>query len=78
MADGRRVRRYIGWVVFAAALVVAGWIVPRVLPRSPVTIVFVCGLAVLAMKLVERRIRNWFRHLDARRAAELRRTPPRA
>jgi peptidoglycan/LPS O-acetylase OafA/YrhL len=67
-----------GWVVFAAALAIAGWILPRVLPRSPVTIVVVCVLAVLVMKLVEHRIRAWFRRLEARRAAELHRPPPRS
>ena len=76
VADKRGVRRYIGWVVLAAALAIAGWILPRVLPRSPVTIVIVCILAVLVMKLVERRIRTWFRRLEARRAAEPHRSPP--
>jgi len=76
LLDRRRVRRYIGWVVFAAVFAVAVWILPRVLPRSPVTIVVLCVLAVLVMKLVERRIRTWFRRLEARRAAELQRTRP--
>jgi peptidoglycan/LPS O-acetylase OafA/YrhL len=76
LLDRRRVRRYIGWVVFAAVLGIVGWILPRVLPRSPVTIVILCVLAVVVMKLVEHRIRTWFRRLDARRAAELRRTQP--
>ena len=77
LVDRRRVRRYLGWVVFAAVFAVAVWILPRVLPRSPVTIVILCVCAVLVMKLVEHRIRSWFRRLDARRAAELHRTPPR-
>lgn len=76
MTDRRRIRRYIGWAVFAAAMAVAGWILPRILPRSPVTIVILCALAVIVMKLVEHRIRSWFRRLDARRAAALNRTPP--
>ncbi len=76
MADTRRMRRYIGWVVFAVVLAIAGWILPRALPRSPATIVVLCILAVLVMKLVEHRIRTWFRRLEARRAAELRRSPP--
>ncbi len=75
MADTRRVRRYIGWLVFAAVLAVAGWVLPRVLPRSPATIIVLCILAVLVMKLVEYRIRTWFRRLEARRAAELHRSP---
>jgi peptidoglycan/LPS O-acetylase OafA/YrhL len=78
VADKHRMRRYIGWVVFAAALAIAGWILPRILPRSPVTIVVLCVLAVLAMKLVEHRVRTWFRRLEARRAAELHRSPPRS
>jgi len=76
VADRRGVRRYIGWVVFAAVLGVVGWILPRVLPRSPVTIVVLCVLAVVVMKLVEHRIRTWFRRLETRRAAELQRTRP--
>jgi hypothetical protein len=72
----RRLRRWLGWVIFGAALAVAGWILPRVLPRSPVTILILCVVAVVTMKLVERRIRAWFRRLEARRAAELHRSPP--
>ena len=77
MADQRRVRRWIGWAVFIVAFALAGWVLPRVLPRSPLTIVILCALAVLVMKLVEHRIRAWFRRLEARRAAELRDPPPR-
>ena len=78
MLDRRQVRRYIGWIVFAAVFAAAVWILPRVLPRSPVTIVILCVLAVVVMKLVEHRIRTWFRRFDARRAAELHRSPPRS
>jgi len=35
-------------------------VVPRVAPRSPLTIVVLCVLAILTMKLVEHRIRRWF------------------
>lgn len=66
MADHRRVRRWIGWAVFVVALVLAGWILPRLLPRSPVTVLILCVLAVLVMKLVERRVRLWFRYLETR------------
>jgi peptidoglycan/LPS O-acetylase OafA/YrhL len=69
-------RRYMGWVVFAGVFAVAVWILPRVLPRSPFTILILCVCAVFVMKLVEHKIRSWFRRLDARRAAELHRTPP--
>ena len=67
MVDQRRVRRWIGWAVFVAALVIAGWILPRLLPRSPGTVLILCVLAVLVMKLVEHRVRWWFRRLEARR-----------
>lgn len=77
MADHRRVRRGIGWVIFIVAMGLAGWILPRVLPRSPIMILILCLLAVLIMKLVEHRIRAWFRRLEARSAAEPRRSPPR-
>jgi len=77
VADDRRLRRWIGWAVFVAALALAGWILPRVLPRSPFTILVLCVLAVLGMKLVEHRIRAWFRRLAARRAEALRRSSPR-
>ncbi len=76
MADNRGIRRYLGWVVLAVTVAVAGWVLPRVLPRSPATIVIVCVLAVLAMRLVERGVRKWFQRLEARRAAELRRSLP--
>jgi cobalamin biosynthesis protein CobD/CbiB len=77
VADHRRVRRWIGWAIFVAAVGLAGWILPRVLPRSPIMILILCVLAVLTMKLVEHRIRAWFRRLEARHTAELRRSPPR-
>jgi len=67
VVEQRRVRRWIGWAVFVAALVLVGWILPRLLPRSPVTVVILCVVAVLVMKLVERRVRLWFRWLEARR-----------
>ena len=67
MTDVRRMRRWIGWVVFVAALALAGWILPRLLPRSPITVLILCVLAILVMKLVEHRVRLWFRRLDARR-----------
>ena len=76
MIADRRLRRWIGWAIFAGVLAVAGWILPRVLPRSPVKILMLCVAAVLTMKLVEHRVRAWFRRLEARRAAELRRSRP--
>jgi ABC-type Fe3+-siderophore transport system permease subunit len=60
-AGERRLRRLIGSVVFGGILVVGVWILPRFLPRSPLTIVAACVLAVVAMKLVERRLYQWLR-----------------
>jgi hypothetical protein len=51
-------------VVFGAILVVGVWILPRFLPRSPLTIVAACVLAVVAMKLVERRLYQWLRRFQ--------------
>jgi peptidoglycan/LPS O-acetylase OafA/YrhL len=65
--DELRLRRWIGWAVLVVVLALAGWLVPRFLPRSPVTILFVCGLAVLTMKLVEHRVRRWLRRYAERR-----------
>ena len=69
MTDDRRGRRWIGWVVLAAGLAVVLWILPRLLPRSPAVILAASALSVLAMWLVEQRIRAWFRRRDARRVA---------
>ncbi len=44
--------------------------ITRLAPRSPVVILAVCVLAVVAMKLVEHRVHRWFRRweeLDRRR-----------
>jgi len=49
-------------------------VVPRLAPRSPIAIVVLCVLAVLTMKLVEHRIRQWFDRWAKREAA--RTTPP--
>jgi hypothetical protein len=61
VSDDRRLRRWTGWAVLVALLMLASWILPRVLPRSPMTIVVACVLAVATMKLTERRIRQWIR-----------------
>ncbi len=78
MIDGFRARRWIGWAVLAVGLAMVAWVLPRLLPRSPFLILIVCVLGVLVMKLVESRVRAWFRRLEARTEAELRRTPPRS
>ncbi len=46
------------------------WGVARLAPRSPVVILVVCVLGVVAMKLIERRVQRWFRRweeMDRRR-----------
>lgn len=67
--DARRVRRWIGAVVCAAAVGIIALVAPRLAPRSPVAIVVLCALAVLTVKLVERRVHQWFRRWAEREAA---------
>ncbi len=71
--DGASLRRWIDVAVFLLALAVAVWLVPRLSPRSPLAIVALCVVAILTMKLVERRIRQLFRRWAERQAAR----PPR-
>jgi hypothetical protein len=59
--DNRQWRRWIGAVTFLLALAVAVWAIPRLGVRSPLTFVLLPILAVLTMKLVERRVGQWFR-----------------
>ena len=72
--DARRVRRWIGAVVCVVAVGIIALVVPRLAPRSPMAIVLLCALAVLTMKLVEHRVRQWFRRWAERQAARTR--PP--
>jgi peptidoglycan/LPS O-acetylase OafA/YrhL len=67
-------RRLVPFLVF---LLIAGaaWGVARLSPRSPAVILLVCVLAVLAMKLVERRILRWRRQWEAREMERQRRGP---
>ena len=67
-------RRWIGAVVCLAALGIAALVIPRLAPRSPIAIVVLCILAVLTMKLVELRVRQWFERWADRQAS--RTTPP--
>jgi len=57
----QKLRRWIGAVVCLAMLGIAALAIPRLAPRSPIAIALLCALAVLTMKLVERRIRQWFK-----------------
>ena len=71
--DGGSLRRWIDVAVFLLALAAAVWLVPRLSPRSPLAIVALCVVAILTMKLVERRICQLFRRWAERQAAP----PPR-
>ena len=73
--NGGRTRRWLGVVVYLAALGVVAMVVPRLGSRSPATIVLLCALAVLTMKLVERQIRRAFDRWAEREAT--RRAGPR-
>jgi len=66
---GKWLRRATAVVVCVVLLGIILVLVPRVGPRSPVTIVVLCALAVLTMKLVERRVRQWFDRWAARQAS---------
>jgi membrane protein implicated in regulation of membrane protease activity len=72
--DARRVRRWIGAVVCLVALGIIAIVIPRLAPRSPLVIVLVCALAVLTMKLVERRVRQGFDRWERRQT--VRSAPP--
>jgi hypothetical protein len=66
-------RRWIGVAVFLTALGIAVLVIPRLGARSPLVIVFLCVVAVLTMKLVERQVHRWFQVWAKRQA---RRTVP--
>ncbi|MBI4574626.1 MAG: hypothetical protein HY713_15230 [candidate division NC10 bacterium] len=54
-------RRWLGIVFYLAALGIIAMVIPRLGSRSPVAIVLLCALAILTMKVVERRVQRWFR-----------------
>ena len=62
------------WVVVVLFMGGIALVVPRFAPRSPLAIVALCVGAILTMKLVEHRIRQWFDRWAKREAA--RTTPP--
>lgn len=57
-------RRWLAPAVILALVAGLAWAVGRLLPRSPILILLLCALAVLVMKLVEHRVRQWFRRWD--------------
>ena len=69
--EAARLRRWIGGAVLLVTVGIAWVVIPRLGAgaRSPVAIVLVCGVAVLAMKLVERQVHQWFRRWAERQAA---------
>ena len=75
MRDQRRLRRWIGTGLFLFAIGIATWVLPRLGLRSPVAFVVLPVLAVLTMKLVERRVGQWFRRWAEREAAHRSRSP---
>jgi len=72
VTDHRKLRRWIGVGIFLLAVAVAVWVVPRLGARSPVVFILLPILAILTMKLVERRVGQWFRRWAERQAT---RTP---
>ncbi len=57
----------------AAALLVGAaiwYLIPHLGARSPAAIVVVCAAAILAMKLIEHRVRRWFRRWGELSAAK--------
>ncbi len=62
------------WIIVVLFIGGIAVVVPRIAPRSPLTIVVLCALAILTMKLVERRVRQWLTVWAARQAS----TAPRA
>ena len=64
-----RARRWLGIAFYLAALGIVVMVIPRLGSRSPVAIVLLCALAILTMKLVERRVHRWFQRWAERQAA---------
>ena len=62
-------RRWLGAGVLVILIGGIVLVVPRIAPRSPLTIVVLCALAILTMKLVERRVRQWLTIWAARQAS---------
>lgn len=58
-----------GWIPAVLVVVIGAlaWGLTRLSPRSPMLILAVCTLAVLTMKLVERRLRRWLQSLEPER-----------
>ena len=69
MIDDRRLRRWIGLIIFFPVAIILIWIASRLGGRSPLAFVILPALGILTMKLVERRVARWFRRWAEREAA---------
>ena len=69
MIDHRRLRRWVGLVIFFLVAIVLIWVASRLGGRSPLAFIILPALGILTMKLVERRVARWFRRWAEREAA---------
>ena len=74
MIDDRRLRRWVGVVIFFLVAIALVSVASRLGSRSPLAFVILPALGILTMKLVERRVARWFRRWAEREAAGVRRT----
>ena len=74
MIDDRRLRRWVGVVIFSLVAIALVWVASRLGSRSPLAFVILPALGILTMKLVERRVARWFRRWAEREAARVQRT----
>ncbi|HSB79765.1 MAG TPA: hypothetical protein VLM91_13365 [Candidatus Methylomirabilis sp.] len=72
LSPGAVLRRGVGAVVLVAVAGIFLVVINRAAPRSPLVILAACVLGVLAMKLVERRLKRWRQRWDAQEAARKR------
>ena len=72
--DDRRLRRWVGVVIFSLVAIALVWVASRLGSRSPLAFVILPALGILTMKLVERRVARWFRRWAEREAARAQRT----
>ena len=72
--DDRRLRRWVGVVIFSLVAIALVWVASRLGSRSPLAFVILPALGILTMKLVERRVARWFRRWAEREAARVQRT----
>lgn len=71
-SPGTFLRRGVGAVVLLTTTGLLLVLISRVAPRSPVAMLVACVLGILAMKLVERRMKRWRQRWDEQEAARTR------